>query len=70
VLFLTVSRHDDTGRTETLVAINDPVIVRRVLRDIAELSADGEKIRELPSIVRRPVRGKEGRHDGARDVSA
>jgi len=70
VLFLTVSRHDDTGRTETLLAVNDPAIVRRVLRDIAALSANEEEIRELPSIVRPPVRGKEGRHDGARDVSA
>jgi len=43
MLMLTISRCDESGHTETLVAINDPPFVRQVLASVSTIAAGEEE---------------------------
>lgn len=64
MLVLTVSRRsEETGHTEPVLAISDPAVVHRLLRDVAQLADEDES----PMSDRRMHGGAVGREKAVGD---
>jgi len=56
MLVVTVSRRDANGHSVPLLALNDPAIVRTVLRAVTHLASDGNDPGEQARIVTLPTK--------------